>query len=369
MTQAARIPTVTTGRSAVRPRHATPAIGECCMPISVPSHDQTGCRSFAGAVQPGAPGFAGAMQPGGPGFVGTMQRRTTLLIGAIIVAGLVFVLGLWTEVFVLVGSEQSAAIAHARTDASNLSAAFQEEVSRGLDSVTAAMPLIAARMRADPGTFDIYEWSGRIQLMAATTIQAAVIGPDGRLRSTTLDPHAKPTDLSDREHFRVHLDGAYHGLFIGKPVLGRVSGRTSIPVSLRVDAADGRFLGVIVFQLSPGRLTTLHQAIDFGPRGMIALFGTDNILRARFGADSPDGTTGIGGGIRTLPERSGADGTRDVVHIAESPVDHVVRVYSDRRLAGYPLFVAVGLDLDDVLAATGAQATQIEATATGGSLL
>jgi PAS domain S-box-containing protein len=304
-----------------------------------------------------------------PSVIVAGQRRTELLIGAIVAAGLVFVLGLWTEVFSLIGSEQRTAIAHGRTDASNLSAAFQEEVSRELGSVASAMKLVAARMRTEPGVFDIREWASQIPLLSAATLRASIIGPDGQLQSTTPDPQPKPIDLSDREYFRIHLDGAHHGLFIGTPVLGRVSGRPSIPISLRADAADGRFLGVIVFFVAPGQLTMLHEAIDLGPRGMIALFGTDNVVRARFGPDSPDGTNGIGQVIRPLSARANTDATRDLVHISESPVDHVVRIYSDRRLVGYPLFVAVGLDLDEVLATARVHAGETQVTATAVTLL
>ena len=264
-------------------------------------------------------------------------------------------MGFGAEAFILIGSEQSTAVQHARTDASNLSAAFQDEVTRVLDQVSGTIELVAQRMRAAPGAFDIHEWASEIPLMAAPTIQAAIIGPDGHLMSTTFEAHPRPMDLSDREHFRVHLDGTYHGLFISKPVVGRVTGQVSFQVTRRVNAADGRFLGVIVFSVSPSQLTALHRSIDLGSHGMMALFGTDNVVRARFGADSPDGTTGVGTTLPPNPGAQTADAAKGLVHITTSPVDRIVRIYSDRRIPGYPLFVAVGLDLDDV-AGAGARA-------------
>jgi PAS domain S-box-containing protein len=309
------------------------------------------------------PLIVGADPGGSPSQAGTMRRRTALLIGAIIAAGLVFVVGQWAGAFILIGSEQSTAVAHARTEVSNLSAAFEDEVARMLDHVSGATELVAQRMRAERSTFDIHEWANELPLLAAPTIQAAVIGPDGRLVSTTFDAHPRPIDLSDREHFRIHLDGKHQGLFVSKPIVGRISGQTSFQVSRRVDAADGRFLGVIVFSLSPAQLTALHKTIDLGPHGMMALFGTDNVVRARFGANSPDGTAGVGATLLPLAARATADPSQALVHIAASPVDHVVRIFSDRRVAGYPLFVGVGLDLDDVLAPARAHADEIEITA------
>ncbi|HVC62442.1 MAG TPA: PAS-domain containing protein [Acetobacteraceae bacterium] len=317
------------------------------MPISVPGRDQ-GRRPISAVTEP---------------------RRTRLLIHAIVVAGLVFVLGLWAEAFTLIGSEHRAAVAHAGIDARNLSAAFQEEVSSRLDGVAAAMKRVAARMRAQPGDFDLHAWAGQIPRLPAATVRAVIIGPDGRLLSSTADSHPRPIDLSNREEFRIHLDGTYHGLFIGKPVLGRSPGEAIFHVSRRVDAADGRFLGVIAFSVAPAQLTTLQRAINLRPHDMIALFGTDHIIRARFSGDSPDGMAGAGVALPPLPAGVARGSARDGTHIAESAVDHVVRVYSDRRLAGYPLFVAVGLDLGAVLAPARAHARQIEATAAAVTLL
>ena len=73
--------------------------------------------------------------------------------------------------------------------------------------------------------------------------------------------------------------------------------------------------------------------------------------------------------VRSLAARADADAAHDILHTSESPVDHVVRIYSDRRLEGYPLFVAVGLDLDEVLAPSRAHAPEIEFMAAAVSLL
>jgi len=69
-------------------------------------------------------------------------------------------------------------------------------------------------------------------------------------------------------------------LFISQPVIGRVSQQATIQVSKRVETNDGRFLGVLVFWLAPDNLTTLHNSVNLGERGVIALEGLDGVTRA-----------------------------------------------------------------------------------------
>jgi hypothetical protein len=178
------------------------------------------------------------------------DRRARHLKIGVAASGLVLIFVLWTVVAISVLFARQAALQRARSDAANLSAAFTDEVSHILDSVSAAMELIAIKMRVDGSSFDIQAWARSIPLMAAPTIQGSIIGPDGKLVSTTLDPRPQPIDLNDREHFRAHLDGSFNGLFISRPVIGRVSRQPTIQVSKRVETNDGRFLGVLVFSLA-----------------------------------------------------------------------------------------------------------------------
>jgi len=51
---------------------------------------------------------------------------------------------------------------------------------------------------------------------------------------------------SDRAYFRVHIDQPSDETFVGRPILGRLSGRERIPVSRGVRRANGEFMGVLV---------------------------------------------------------------------------------------------------------------------------
>jgi signal transduction histidine kinase len=261
----------------------------------------------------------------------------------------------WLAILVSTCSEREAALGRATSSAGNLSVAFREQLSYTLNTISAAMDLTAREIRADPAGLRLDRWSQDLPALARPTMFASFIGPDGKLISTSLKPGANGIDMSDLGLVKVQRALVTPEMYIGEPFLGPVSGRAMIQVSRRVDGADGQILGILVFTLAPDDLTTLHRSVDLGTRGVIALVGTDGRLRARFG-DTPDGTLSVtGGSWPIMPDRDARDqgapdrGTVDSTVISDA-VDGVSRVYSLRRLASFPLIVAVGLSLDDELA-------------------
>ena len=293
---------------------------------------------------------------------GAAWQRAARRSNIILTIGTCVIVLLWLIMFVVIETERPAAIDHARSEAGNLSAAFQGEVSQTLNSVTRAMDAVADHMRAAPGEFNIHDWAGDIPLLTAAAVQGAIIGPYGVMLSTTRKRIRAPIDVSDREHFRIHLDGTFKGTFVSKPMIGRVSGDARCRYRGRVDAADGTSLGVVVISVAPGQLTALHRAIDLGPRGRMTIVGTnDDIVRARFGVGSENGDAGAGEIVPPPPASASLDGPV-LYFIRESVIDHVKRLYSVRNVPGNPLRVGVGLDLSEIVGPAAAHARLIMAT-------
>ena len=184
------------------------------------------------------------------------------------------------------------------------------------------------------------------------------------LRATTLDPHPEAIDLADRPYVRVHLDGQYRGLFVsqpivsGPPLVGGPPGRRTIMVSRRIDAVDGRLLGVVVFNLVPDQLTQLHKVLDLHRHDIVNLVGSDNIVRVGFGNDNQDAASAGGLAADPLLDIDGQDArATPVVRIL--PSDHALRLFSIRQFDAYPLWVSVGLDLGAALLPARLHARQI----------
>src|SRR5262249_49781787 len=103
------------------------------------------------------------------------------------------------------------------------------------------------------------------------SIQMAVIGADGFLIASTSGDSGQPVYLGDREHFQALMAKTDDELFVGKPVLGRVTGKWTIQLSRRLSRPDGSFAGVIVISLDPGFIDDYFANIDLGPHGAATL--------------------------------------------------------------------------------------------------
>ncbi len=228
------------------------------------------------------------------------------------------------------------------TTASNLSKAFEENILgtiRHLDEFLVTLRRIHPQQQDQTAALIAsYNRHSDKELI----IQLSIIDSRGIMVYNSQGMPDKPLDLSDREHFRVHLNSSEDRLFISKPVKGRVSNKWSIQFTRKMMHHDGSFAGVAVLSVDPDYFTSFYRSIDVGANGVISLVGLDGVVRARSSA-AIRGADPIG---TTIPlTRRVIDPTKPPVGVFSGPsaVDGVLRVYSYRRLKAYPLVVVVAL--------------------------
>ena len=282
--------------------------------------------------------------------IDSKDRAEILKLGIVgFATAIIFVM--WVSVGISVYNSQDAALADMDSNAANLAIAFDDELTHTLDTTAGTMDAVANRMRANGSDMNIYAWAQEIPIVTGSVIEGAIFAPNGILISSTRAPDQKPIDVSDREHFRIQLDGKFKGLFIGKSVAARTyNDQMVIPISKRVETQDGRFVGVLVFLVLPAKLTQLHKSINIGNTGMISLVGMDSIIRARFSKNSPEGLVGIGQSIARDHGLGFNSESNQGSYIARGMVDHLTRLFSYRRVTNYPLVVNVGLGYDEGMA-------------------
>ncbi len=229
---------------------------------------------------------------------------------------------------------------------SDVLAAHTTRVIREAEQVTS---VVAWQVRKTGVTLPLgdYVHSGLLDL--DVFIQVAVIDKHGILRASTM-AQFEPIDLSDREHFRIHINDPSTQLVVGRPVIGRVSGQPSIQLSRRINDDQGRFLGVIVVSVPPAYLTDLYGPLRIGREGVVAVVGADDFaFRARRSGEREnlDWQRLPANAPLRLALAKAPQGHFD----ASSAVDGVQRTVSYQTLRDYPLVVLAGFSNADFMSA------------------
>lgn len=294
----------------------------------------------------------------------TPNRPITRYFGLIF--GVLLIAALWAAVLHQgrhMADMQEAGYRLELTNYARLLEAHTRGIIRGLDQV--AMH-VKAEYEDDPQKFALKPMIDRSPILKGLSVQVGVIGPDGILITTTaaLSP-GQNVDLSDREHFRVHMAADTKQVFISKPVLGRASGKWSIQMTRRINDAKGGFAGVVVVSLDPDYLTDIYEKIDLGQDSRILVVGEDAVVRAQ--ASGRDRTVG-----QSLADPAAfaqlwaqSDGIISVI----SPIDHRPHIRAFRRLPDYPLMVMVSRPEESLQALRSHEHQLFMAAGWGGTLV
>ncbi|HEY1503967.1 MAG TPA: ATP-binding protein [Stellaceae bacterium] len=275
------------------------------------------------------------------------SRTRTLKLG-ILLALIAVVLTLWAVVAGSIMNARQALIESARHDASGLAGAFGAELSHTFDDIATAAGIIALRMRASSANADLYTWSRELPIIDRKTIAAILVDAKGRLTSTSGDPHPQLIDLSDRAEFRVAADQKGDDLVIGHASVGPQR-QFNVTIARRISDPDGRLLGVLIFTVSPGRLTNLHESVALEANGSVIMTGLDGIVLAGFDGTDPSGASLVGkqseGTFHSRDIAAGAQGT----YLGTAPGNED-RVHAYYRPEAYPVIVEASLDLGPAFA-------------------
>ena len=286
-----------------------------------------------------------------PAALAAMRRRIIAIVQGFgrhggTILGVCCAAILWSGMLISLSVQRQQVIHAAMQNTANLARALEENTIRSLTMIDQTLLHAAAALQRDPAGFDLSRWARDSAFLTDPTFQLSIIDKDGYLRASTSDSAAGRLWLGDRAHFLAHANGGPDALFVSQPVVGRVSGRWSIQLTRRIEAADGSFAGVVVASLDPVRLSRFYRAPDLGLEGVTLLVGLDGVVRARAAAEGMKIGISLAGGEMLKAHALSPTGHYDVA----SRVDGVRRIYAYREVSGFPLIAVVGMSLDDILA-------------------
>ncbi len=179
---------------------------------------------------------------------------------------------------------------------------------------------------------------------SGSVLQVAVIGADGYLEYSNLGMQEKMY-LGDREHFSVHTSRPDSGLFISKPLMGKVSRKWTIQFSRRIEQ-KGQFAGVMVLSLSPDYLNHTLSRLIQAPNDVLMILRNSGEIMAR--NQEMDKSVGLKSSqIRPYDQATpGQSGS----FMAAETIDQVERLYQWQHLRDYPVIVALGQSVKELMA-------------------
>ena len=166
-------------------------------------------------------------------------------------------------------------------------------------------------------------------------IQITIVEPTGVVRYSTL-PFVAGVSIADREHFKVHLAPPWREMFVGKPVLGRVSGKWTIQFSSPIVRND-TLVGVIVLSVEPDYFASFFRSLGLDPLDLIDVVRSDGALLVR---STDDGLIygHVISGTSYLKENAPVSGN----FRRPSQIDGIERIFGYYKLGQYGLIFVVG---------------------------
>lgn len=247
--------------------------------------------------------------------------------------------------------DRTAALASATATADRLSRVLEAHTRETASAVGAVLSATAFHLRmstrADTLQTDrvrraLLENANSLPYLGALSF----IGADGLLVASTRPELPATIDISSRDYFRRHAAGET-GLLMGSAVPSLVSQNVVLPISQRVETAEGAFAGVLVAVIDFRHFQAFYRTLRIGDLGLVALYSGERVMTLEL----PDGRPGAYADVPTgmLFQDALPDAGSGTFH-AKTPLDGVDRIMGIRTIDGLSLGAMVGVSVDEALA-------------------
>jgi len=272
------------------------------------------------------------------------SKRLQLLVSS---GSLVLLILLWLAAASQLRSERAAAIEAAIRENRNRAAAFEQYVTRTLETAELAandLAHVCARHSApagsSPAPAPAVDPLGLHPLLAGVMVADA----SGKVRCT--DAPSAPANVASDLAFRRLQAGPTDGvILISGPEAASPKLKPLISLTRAIRTADGRFGGIVVARIDAERLVEFNKGATNRPLDLISVIRLDGLSLARRQGSQVTFGQNLRGKRVMAEQAANPNGT----YVGPSGLDGIVRYFSHRRLEKYGAFVTVGVGEEDVL--------------------
>jgi len=109
-----------------------------------------------------------------------------------------------------------------------------------------------------------------------------LIDADGKLINSSRTYPPGEQDLSGRDYFKALRNAPKDKLYISEPAEDYGSGQPTIYLARRIEAPDGKFLGLIVGAIKLSHFENLYRALEIGDGAAVSLWRRDGTMLVRY---------------------------------------------------------------------------------------
>lgn len=269
-----------------------------------------------------------------------LNRRFSVVV-ALSAMGLVV---LWIFIFGILRTLYHDSNVQAISAGRNLARNIAEKEKLDIESVDVLSRYLRAEWVRNRDNFERVLKQHDDFLVKSKITQAAIIGRDGIVEYSNIAGW-KPIDLSDRPHFKVHLNNAADEMYVSAPVLGRISKIWTVQFTRKILDEKGEFVGVVVISIPPPALSRSYKDFDLGGGAAIAYVRFDGQIIGH----SDDLSRVVGVNLAGTPGLSASD-PEEGQYRRKSRVDGEERIYRYHKVGGYPFSIIVGQSVRTVFA-------------------
>jgi len=263
----------------------------------------------------------------------------------IVLSGATVICAVWIYVFQALSAERENILAAATQSNANLVRAFKEDLLRHLGQIDLLVSFVKRQIERDGvKRVSLVEPFRIAANKNPSLIQLSLIDSKGWLAASNL-PYSERVYLGDREPYKAHVNADEDRLHISRPVVGRVSGKSSVHMSRRISYPDGGFAGVLVASVDPAYFVKPYGGIDLGQGGSAAVVRSDGVILARRSGNEIQTGTDISASPLFAAIARAPKGSL----IARSAIDEVQRIFSYVVMEEYPLVAVTARSEDEVL--------------------
>jgi diguanylate cyclase (GGDEF)-like protein len=183
---------------------------------------------------------------------------------------------IWMSTVVILQREYAHEMAEAEGVTLALSKAYTETSERIVSEIDQLLLGLQSSFQRDQEGFDLEQWTKTHVRSDEMRVQLAIHDKNGFVTNSTLRKVTPGSiNVSDRPHFRYHLDPARDDLYISDPVIGRTTGQQTIQFTRKLVDSAGNFNGMVLLSLSCSELSRFYVTSDVykGSVGLISQRG------------------------------------------------------------------------------------------------